>query len=258
MSARPIFDESAYQILNPPRALAIKDVLSELSVLGLKTSADVGCGLGYFSSLLHSLGLHVTGIEGRSENVEEARRRVPQVNFHTLNAEDPALRQLGSFDLVLCLGLLYHLENPFLAIRNLHGITSTILIVESVVFPGSEPIMALVDEGQSEDQGLNHIAFYPTEACLVKLLYQAGFSYVYCFTRMPQLMDYDAARSGGRRRTMLAASHEPLESGLLKFVPQPQPELIRRVWPTCDANPSVGTFRKLGPIKYVRRILKVK
>ena len=49
--------------------------------------------------------------------------------------------------------------------------------------------MALVDEGKTEDQGLNHIAFYPTEACLIKMLYRSGYSHVYVFNVPPDHSD---------------------------------------------------------------------
>jgi SAM-dependent methyltransferase len=237
----------SYQTLNPARAAAAKDVLAVVrDQLSLHTAVDVGCGLGYFSGLLDSLGLSVRSVDGRKENVEEASRRFPHISFQTIDAENNALRALGCFDLVLCFGLLYHLENPFHAIRNLHAMTSKLLLVESVVFPGAEPIMALVDEGPQADQGLHHIAFYPTESCLVKLLYKAGFANVYQFARMPDLQDYDARRRGGRLRTMLAASHSLIQAELLKPVKEPQPRLIERLWPDGNAEP---TFWRKGRSK---------
>src|SRR5580765_2579479 len=118
-------------------------------------------------------GPKVIGVDGRQQNVEEARRRFPEIAFRHCDAQDAALRALGQFDLVFCFGLLYHLENPLLTIRHLHAMTTKLLLVEAVIFPGEEPIMALVDEGMTEDQGLNHFAFYPTEACLIKMLYRA-------------------------------------------------------------------------------------
>jgi SAM-dependent methyltransferase len=254
LSAPRVFDLHHYQTLNPSRAAATKNVLAEVrDQLGLHTAADVGCGLGYFSSLLHSLGLSVRGTDGRKENVEEASRRFPHISFQTMDAEDDALRALGCFDLVLCFGLLYHLENPFHAIRNLHGITSKLLLVESVVFPGAEPIMALVDEGPHADQGLHHIGFYPTESCLVKLLYKAGFANVYQFAKMPNLQDYDARRRGGRLRTMLAASHILINSGLLELVKEPQPRLIERLWPDGNAEPKASYFQKVRRLARIRR-----
>ena len=64
------------------------------------------------------------GVDGRQENVEEAQRRFPQIPFRICNAQESALRDLGRFDLVFCFGLLYHLENPLIAIRQLCAMTA--------------------------------------------------------------------------------------------------------------------------------------
>ena len=217
MSAPRVFDFEHYERLNATRSIVVGDILSQLKYqLRLETAIDVGCGVGYFSAYLHSRGLQVTAVDGRKDNAEEAGRRVPQVSFHTINAEDFALRDLGQYDLVLCFGLLYHLENPFVAIRHLHALTKHLLLVESVIFPGAEPMMALVDEELHEDQGLNHLAFYPTESCLVKLMYRAGFDNVYRFSRMPKHGHYHATEGTRRTRTMLAASRGPLQTNLLE------------------------------------------
>lgn len=229
MSAPRVFDLTHYEKLNTTRAAVVGDLLTHLKgQLTLKTAIDVGCGMGYFSAYLDSLGLEVTAVDGRGENVEEAGRRVPHVRFHTQNAEDRALPDLGRFDLVLCFGLLYHLENPFAAIRNLHALTSHLLLVESVIFPGSEPMMALVDEVPNADQGLNNIAFYPTEACLVKMMYQAGFPNVFRLSRMPEHPDFHTARNVRRVRTMLAGSYHSLAG--LSFDVIAEPRIPIRPW----------------------------
>ena len=216
MGAPRVFDLAHYDSLNTARAAVVAELLSELKErMELRTAIDVGCGLGYFSAYLNSQGFQVLGVDGRQENVEEAQRRTPQVSFHTANLEDPAIRDLGRFDLVLCFGLLYHLENPFLGIRHLRALASQLALLESVIYPGDEPMMALVDEGPCEDQGLNHIAFYPTESCLVKLLFQVGFPHVYRFSKLPEHGDFRATHKTRQVRTMLAASDRPLQvSGL--------------------------------------------
>jgi 2-polyprenyl-3-methyl-5-hydroxy-6-metoxy-1,4-benzoquinol methylase len=89
------------------------------------TAIDVGCGVGYFADYLKALGLDVVGVDGREENVAEAQRRVRGARFVTGDAQDRAIRDLGVFDVVLCVGLLYHLENPFAAVRNLHALTAS-------------------------------------------------------------------------------------------------------------------------------------
>lgn len=216
MASAPIFDQPHYDLLDHARGNVVARLLAEVvSMTSLKTAIDVGCGLGYFSRLLQSLGLDVLAVDGRLQNVEEAGRRSAGVRFQQCNAEDSRLMDLGTFDLGFCFGLLYHLENPLLTIRNLKAITGKLLLVEGVIFPGDEPIMALIDEEAHEDQGLNHIAFYPTEACLIKMLYKAGFKHVFGLTRQPEHDHYHSANGGRRVRTLLAASDLDIPSAQL-------------------------------------------
>lgn len=247
MSAPLVFDQQHYELLNRARGDVVRALLGELKgPLGLQTAIDVGCGLGYFSGFLKSLGFDVTAVEGRKQNIEEAQRRFPDIRFFRYDAEDPAMRSLGKFDLVFCFGLLYHLENPFLAIRHLHAIAEKLLLVESVVFPGSQPSMALVDEGQTEDQGLNHIAFYPTEACLTKMLYQAGFPYVYEFFVRPEHPDFQRGSSKLPSRAMLAASRTSLQTKSIR--PAAEPKLPYNSWNS--------SHRESDPLLMMKRFVK--
>jgi SAM-dependent methyltransferase len=239
LTAPFIFDANHYEKLNVSRGAVVSGLLLELRPsLDLQTAVDVGCGIGYFSGMLQSLGLRVTATDGRKENSEEAARRNPGISFEHYDAEDPALRTLGRFDLVFCFGLLYHLQNPLLAMGHLHAMTGKLLLVESVIFPGSDPVMGLVDEGPTEDQGLNHFAFYPTETCLEKMLFRAGFSFVYEFAIKPEHPGYHHSGSLPKIRTMLAASNKPLQSGYLKAVSEPH--LSIQPW---DANSAAAYLR---------------
>jgi tRNA (mo5U34)-methyltransferase len=244
VSERRVFDQSHYESLNESRATRLRELLPDLGgKIGARTALDVGCGFGYFSKLLHTLGLNVTAIDGRSENVKEASRRVPEVEFHTMDAEDHSILGFGTFDIVLCFGLLYHLENPFLAIRHLRALTSAILFVESVIFPGEDPVMGLVDENLTEDQGLNHVAFYPTESCLVKLFYRSGFPFVYRLASMPDHPHFRSGPYSRQARTMLTASTRPLDTRLLRLVPEPK-SLIEP-WDPCSGAPRRNAWAKL-------------
>lgn len=198
--------------------------------LQITSAADIGCGVGYFSRFLRELGLRVTGIDGRKENVEECRRRYPDIAFETANAEDLDPERMGQFDLVLCFGLLYHLENPFRAARGLYAITGRIVLIESMCAPGTKPAMELLDEADLVNQGLNYVAFYPTEACLVKMLYRAGFRFVYGFSRLPDHAAFHNTNTRKRERTVLAASNQPLSASGLRLIREP----VRSwdIWPT--------------------------
>jgi SAM-dependent methyltransferase len=217
-----VFDQKHYESLNSSRATIVTQLLGELKdKLNLLTAIDVGCGLGYFSGLLDSLGLEVTAVDGREENVEECRRRFPKIAFHWCSVEDPSILRLGKFDLVFCFGLLYHLENPFLAIRHLKAMTRRCVFVEGLIYPGDVPVMGLVDEGHSQDQGVRYLAFYPTEACLVKMMHRAGYPHVYRLTPLPDHPDYKDAPPLRRNRTVLAGFTSPLVSPLLEETPEP-------------------------------------
>jgi SAM-dependent methyltransferase len=181
----------------------------------LGSAIDLGCGVGYFSQFLAKRGLHVTAVDGREENVSEGQRRHPGITFLARNAEDPHLSDLGTFDLGLCVGLLYHLENPFQAIRNLYALTNKVLVVESMCIPGGEPRLLLLVEGRQNNQGLNHVAFYPTEFCLIKMLGFAGFPRVYRFRKLPPDRQFNSTLLRKRSRTFLVASKVELAAGNL-------------------------------------------
>lgn len=187
----------------------------------LTKALDVGCGVGYFSKFLSDLGFKVVAVDGREENTTEAKRRYPEITFLTKNVEDPSLLEVGSFDFVLSVGLLYHLENPFRAIRNFYALTSKLLLVESMCIPGSDSTLRLLDEGQADNQGLNYVAFYPTESCLVKMLYRAGFPFVYRFEKLPDDVQFTTTFWRKRSRTFLAASKIALKAPNLALAQEP-------------------------------------
>lgn len=194
------------------------------------TSLDVGCGIGMFSNYLLSLGLETVALDAREGNIDEARKRYPAIEFHVCDVEDPEVAELGTFDLVLCVGLLYHLENPFRAIRNLESMTGKLMIIESMITPGSSPVSTLVDEGQVEDQSLQCIAYVPSEACLIKMLYHAGFSHVFRLKDLPDHEDFRNYLTHRRKRTMLVASRFELGLPILRLKPEPSTRDLWKKW----------------------------
>ena len=198
------FDQHHYQRLIRAREEAIRNVLHRLSpALGLKTALDAGAGVGFFSQTLADCGLSVRGFDGHAENVAEARKRFPHIAFEQANLEDRSILALGKFDLVLCFGLLYHLENPLLAIRHLRSLTEKCLLLESMCVPDDKPSMLLREEPSELDQGLTDVACYPSEDSLIKMLYRAGFGFVYRLAPLPKHDDFCETFEHRRRRTVL-------------------------------------------------------
>jgi len=207
LAAEFVFDKPFAIASVEARKAGVRSLLTSLrQKLELHTAVDIGCGVGYFSAFLHEMGFEVVGVDGRKDNVREAQARHPQVPFEHGNLEDPAILSRGPFDLVFCFGLIYHLENPLLAIRHLRLLTSKALLIESMCAPGDQPWMFLREEPHLEDQSLTYLAFYPTESCLVKMLYRCGFSTVHRPSILPDHDDFRETSDHFRRRTVLLAS----------------------------------------------------
>ena len=220
-----VFDRKSRQRIHESRKEFLGRLLRDFCAgRDFKTVLDAGCGIGFFSNFLSNLGLKVVGLDAREENIAEARSRHPGIDFVHGDAEDASVQKLGQFDLVVCFGLLYHLENPFRVVRNLCALTKQILIIESMVSPEQEPIARLVHETPGKDQGLYSVALIPSEGCLVRMLFHAGFDEVYATTSLPDDEDFRATVSRHRRRTMLVASKEPLHSALLRPLARPRPD----------------------------------
>ena len=201
------FDQRRYLRLINARGKTIRSVIAELkAVLGLATALDAGCGVGFFAQILQECGLRVEGFDGRMENIVEARKRFPEIPFEQGDIENPGILTLGKFDLTLCFGLLYHLENPMLAIRHLRALTGKGLLLESMCIPGNGAGMVWREEPAAADQSLTDIALYPSEACLVKMLYRAGFAAVYRVAELPDHDDFRETPLHARRRTVLFAA----------------------------------------------------
>jgi FkbM family methyltransferase len=216
------FDQKEYLRLIEARGETIRRAVRRLKpALELSNAVDAGCGVGFFSQTLAECGLNVCGFDGRAKNVAEARRRFPQIPFEQGDIEALSILQLGRFDLVLCFGLLYHLENPLLAIRHLYGLTEKCLLLESMCLPYEKPSMVLRDEPRQEDQSLTEVACYPSEGGLAKMLYRAGFRMVYRVIPPPDHEDFHETIEHSRRRTVLLASSVAIDVAGFRLIPEP-------------------------------------
>ena len=88
------------------------------------------------------------------------------------------LAQLGTFDVVLFLGVIYHLEEPLRALRRLRQVTRGIAVIETeaVLLPGrsDRPLWQFVDAAQLNDDP--SIWWVPTIEGLRAMCLAAGFS----------------------------------------------------------------------------------
>ncbi len=217
-----VFDREESQRLVEARGGFLRRFVADFKDrLELRTALDAGCGVGHLSILLQQLGLRVTAFDARPENVEEARRRHPGIDFRLADLEELRPQEFGTFDLVLCFGLLYHLENPLRAVRRLRAMTGKVLLIESVCVPGKAPLLHLRDEAALPDQALNAVACYPSEGALVKMVYRAGFPAVYRTTRRPEHEDFQGRLGRRPWRTIVVAPVSPIQDSSLVLADEP-------------------------------------
>ncbi len=147
--------------------------------LGIKSIVDLGCGVGNYSRSLSRLGFNVTGVDIRENNISEAMKRDgSSIPYHVADIEELG-SEIDSFDLTFSVGLLYHFENPFRAIRNIANITKKVTLIETQAISMGKPLLYMVDEKPADDQSINAVTIRPSEESLVKLLYLSGFLHVY-------------------------------------------------------------------------------
>lgn len=228
MSAQ-LFDEPYYIDINEARWRVVEQVLDHVASPKMRSCLDVGAGPGWFTDRLCKKGMKVTALEGRPELVSLGRQRVPEARFLEMNVERAdQMEAVEPADFVLCFGLLYHVENPFCVIRSLGRLARRLLLLETILVPGTAPIAQLVDEGQNATQGLTYCSFIPSKAALLKMLQRAGFSHLYEWSGAVDHQDFIETPERHRRRGIFAAAHEPLHiSGLtaVEAGPAPKPEM---------------------------------
>jgi predicted O-methyltransferase YrrM len=129
-------------------------------------------------------------LEGRDENVKRARAAMEvlglsrRVRVECVDLDLPDLAAFGNFDAAFCAGVLYHLTQPWLLLRELRRRVE-VLFLDTHVSPTDNIVLAghrgcLFRELGLDDpfSGLQDFSFWPTAEALDDMLQQAGFAVV--------------------------------------------------------------------------------
>ncbi len=99
-----------------------------------------------------------------------------KVEHQVIDVFDTSPETVGTFDVVLFLGVFYHLRNPLLALERLAAVTRERIIVESHVEPlyaADVPLMRFYEGAELNDDATNWWA--PNPLCLQQTVRTAGF-----------------------------------------------------------------------------------
>jgi SAM-dependent methyltransferase len=109
-----------------------------------KRILDVGCLEGYFSAECALQGASVLGIDGKTINVKKCEfiksvLGIPNLTFVKDNGMRVTRKKYGAFDVVLALGLLYHLENPFTFLANMATLCDGFMLLDTHIALADHP-----------------------------------------------------------------------------------------------------------------------
>lgn len=108
---------------------------------------DLACRTGAFTYAFAEAGAAAFGIEGRMENLEQAAARLPEnpAQYMLGDVRDLSPDVHGTFDVTLCLGILYHLDAPdaLKLLRAMRQVTTGFAVIDTHV--GAASTAAEVD-----------------------------------------------------------------------------------------------------------------
>lgn len=131
---------------------------------------DIGCNAGYYSFQLARRGAEVTGLELDDHYLEQARwaalrfELATRVEFRRGTVYDLA-RTSERWDIVLFMGVLYHLRYPLLALDAVARVVRRTLVLQTMTTPGEERVVTPPDLPLDERERLREPG-WPTLAFL--------------------------------------------------------------------------------------------
>jgi len=155
---------------------------------------------GIYSFEFAAWGAQVTGIEGRQSNLDKAEVLREKLNLPVSFIKDDvrnlSVERHGKFDVVLCLGILYHLDAPDILpfLKRVNEVCSDFAVIDTHValrprerfgkylgwyFTEYVRQPAPAEEESSSWASIGNMrSFWPTKPSLVNALADAGFSSV--------------------------------------------------------------------------------
>lgn len=172
--------------------------------LAQRSAVDLACHQGFFSAQLASQGCRpVHAVDARPSHVDDCRLIAQALGLDAVqplcaDVHDARVPALGTHDVVLCFGLIYHLENPVGALRVARQLTRPggICLVETQVVPNMggpvdwgahyfvkplEGVFGIIDETyetHGSEASTTGICLAPSVEGLLFVLRKLGFAQV--------------------------------------------------------------------------------
>lgn len=189
----------------------IKDAVEEMERIGIpknlegKTVLDIGAWDGFYSFEAEKRGAkRVLAIDSfiwsgegwaSKEGFELARRVLnSKVEDKLISVYDISPENVGTFDIVLFLGVLYHLKHPLLALERIFSVTTELAIIETVcdLLDYHKPALALYPNNELEADSSNWCG--PNFEAIEAMLKTVGFKKIQCYHKMRESYRVDGVQ----------------------------------------------------------------
>lgn len=147
---------------------------------------DLGCNAGFWSLCAVEAGCEfVLGIDGRAMHIEQAdfvfealgiekrRYRFEQADVFNFNFQTCA-----PFDLVLCFGLLYHVNRPIDLLETIASVNSNLLAIDTSISRADGPFFELIyDDANDPRNAVNSgYVLWPTVKAVQSMVSRIGYN----------------------------------------------------------------------------------
>lgn len=166
-----------------------------------KTILELGCGYGDIGMHFSKLGAEVTLAEGRQEHVDLLKQRYPNVNVLRIDQDqDWDIDEV--FDIVIHMGVLYHLYNWQDEIKRMLPKGKIIFLETEVANRSSDSFEMIVNEDKERyDQSLHGPSKRASAAYIEKILKECGVEF--------QRYDDPALNSAGHKYDWVVNDNGP-------------------------------------------------
>src|SRR5207247_6408657 len=167
----------------------------------------LGCNAGYWSLRAVQSGCDfVLGIDGRQMHVDQANfvfdvKEIDRSRYEFVKGDVYAtdLSANGPFEIVLCLGLLYHVSDPATLIEKIRELNTELLVIDTSLslIPGQFLELRREGAGSPLAAAREQFVMLPSRQAVIALAESAGYSVA---TIRPAFSSYEAAADYASRR----------------------------------------------------------
>lgn len=140
---------------------------------------DFACNHGYFALLANQIGIKNTkGLDLRNINIEKANFLKKQYNIDNVEFLQQNVYDITEMsDIVLNLGLLYHVTDPFTLVKKTYESCRHFSIIDTITHksPVSAFIQRSLKNNSHHAEGEYNVEYHPTYHALIDLMHAVGF-----------------------------------------------------------------------------------